>query len=172
MPQIGWIFDKSKCVGCRACVVACKMENNTGPDLSYRWVIERESGHYPAPRLSFVSMGCYHCAQPSCLEACPTGSISKDPATGAVQIDQETCVGCRYCLAVCPYGAPQYNVESGKAEKCTYCQRRLEEGLEPACAATCVGGAITAATDEAWGGTPPDDFASPNLTGPAVKFEE
>lgn len=172
MAQVGWRYVKSRCVGCRACTVACKMENNTPTEVNYRWVFIREEGHYPAPRASLFSMGCYHCAEPACLASCPTGAITKDANTGVVLIDQETCVGCRYCLAVCPYGAPQFNEESGKVEKCTYCAHRLDEGLAPACAATCVGGAINAVTDDTWGGDAPDGFASAGLTRPSVKFED
>ena len=171
MPQRGWIYDKSKCVGCRACVVACKQENNTDYAVNYRWVIEKESGYYPNPSVMLFSMACYHCADPACLASCPVGAISKD-TDGRVLIDEATCIGCKYCVGACPYGAPQFNEAKGKTEKCTYCVQRTSNGLAPACAITCVGGAITAATDETWGGTAPDGYADATLTNPSVKFED
>ena len=170
MAQKGWIFDRSKCAGCRACTVACKMENNTPYAVNYRWVIEKESGTYPDPQVMFFSMACYHCNDPACMASCPVGAISKDAATGIVLIDQETCIGCKYCMATCPYGAPQFNEASGKVEKCTYCWERTAAGLLPACAFTCVGGGIQAAEDETWGGTPPEEWSSPHHTNPSVKF--
>ena len=171
MAQMGWIFDRSRCVGCRACTVACKMENNTPTDVNYRWVFDREAGAYPEPTLEFVSMACYHCESPACMASCPVGAITKDAETGLVLIDQGKCTGCRYCMATCPYGSPQYNAMTGKVEKCTGCAQRIEQGLEPACVNTCVGGALQWVEDVAWGGDPPAGFAPSHLTGPSVQFK-
>jgi len=170
MAQVGWVLDLGKCVGCRACVVSCKMENNTPTALNYRWVIERESGAYPTPSLSFFSMGCYHCADPACMAACPVSAITKRASDGIVLIDEAACIGCRYCMAACPYGAPQFNPATEKVEKCTYCVARADASLGPACARTCVGGAITAVTDDTWGGTAPADHARISLTNASVRF--
>jgi len=147
------------------------MENNTRTEVNYRWVIEREVGSYPNATVSFTSTACFHCADPACMPACPVEAITKDAESGIVLIEQDTCIGCKYCMAACPYGAPQFNAATGKVEKCTYCIERYSDGLGPACARTCVGGAIRAVTDEDWGGTPPEGFAPINLTGPSVKFE-
>jgi len=173
MAQVGWVFDTTRCVGCRACTVACKMENNTPTDVNYRWVIERESGAYPNPRVTFISMPCNHCAEPACMASCPVDAISKDPDTGIVLIDEEACIGCKYCMAACPYGAPQFNEATLKVEKCTYCVQRTTAGLLPACALTCVGGAITSVEDAQWvaaDGDTPEGYASPHLTHPSVRF--
>ncbi len=171
MAQVGWIFDLSRCVGCRACTVACMMENNTPSDIHYRWVLETESGAYPNPGVRFLSMACYHCEEPACMASCPVSAITKD-ADGRVLIDDAKCIGCKYCMATCPYGAPQWNARTKKVEKCTYCVQRTSTGLEPACARTCVGGAIQAATDVNWatGTSDPADWAPRRLTKPAVKF--
>jgi len=169
MSQKGWIFDASRCVGCRACVVACKMENNTPTEVNYRWVYDRESGVYPNPAVAFTSMACFHCVEPACIPSCPVSAITKD-ADGLVLIDESSCIGCKYCMAACPYGAPQYNQVSQKVEKCTYCIARTSVGLNPACVQTCVGGALQITTDDVWGGTPPEGFEDPVRTQPAVKF--
>ncbi len=173
MAQLGWMFDATRCIGCRACTVACKMENNTPTDVNYRWVFDRESGSYPNPQVSFLSTACYHCASPACMASCPVDAITKDPDTGIVLVDQDACIGCKYCIATCPYGAVQFNEATSKVEKCTYCVERTEQGLIPACAATCVGGAITAVEDAAWAsnaGDVPNGVAAPHMTGPSVRF--
>jgi len=146
------------------------MENNTPTEVNYRWVIEQEGGSYPNPTLSFLAVACNHCADPACLASCPVDAITKRASDGIVTIDQDACIGCKYCMAACPYGAPQFNPITLKVEKCTYCVKRADASLGPACARTCVGGAITAVTDETWGGTPPSGFASTSLTNPSVKF--
>lgn len=174
MPQVGWRIDRSKCVGCRACNVACKMENNTPTEMNYRWVVEKETGAYPNPAVEFLSMACYHCRDPACMAACPTtpNAITKD-ADGRVLIDEGVCVGCKNCMAVCPYGAPQFNALTQKVEKCTYCMQRTSQGLATACALTCVGGAITAVTDAQWDSATADDpdmIGPRRLTNPSVLF--
>lgn len=171
MAQKGWIIDIKRCVGCRACVVACKMENNTPTEVNYRWVVERETGEFPNPSVEFISVACNHCANPACLASCPVDAISKDGATGLVQIDSSLCIGCKKCMAACPYGAPQFNSASGKVEKCTYCKELLDNGVLPACARACIADAIRIGEDEAWGGTAPDGWASQTLTNPSVLFE-
>jgi len=146
------------------------MENNTPTEVNWRWVYNLESGVYPNPSLEFISMACFHCESPACIPSCPTQAIAKDPTTGLVQIDKARGVGCKYCMATCPYGAPQFNATTKKVEKCTGCVQRVALGLKPACVVTCVGGALQWGTDETWGGTPPDGFAPMRHTNPSVKF--
>ena len=210
MPQLGWLIDLDKCTGCDSCTIACKSENNTRPlsspmpfkngrgvlpdHVSYRWVVKKEAGDYPKPTLTFVTSACNHCEHPACLASCPTepNAISKGP-DGIVLIDQEVCIGCKNCIQACPYGAPQFNSETEKVEKCTFCIHRLYEydeagelvivggnpvrtGFLPACVTTCVGNALHL-VDVVGGFDPsesgmnaPEGFADPALTKPSVKF--
>lgn len=187
MANMGWIIDLTRCVGCHACAVACKSENNTAPAVSplqvrngkattvnWRTVLVRESGLYPDPKITFVTMACNHCVEPACLKACPVDAISKR-ADGIVLIDYDKCIGCKYCIWACPYGAPQFNEGTRKVEKCTFCVHRIDDGLVPACVTTCTGRALTFVRDFAAaqsGQGAPAGFADPSFTLPAVRFVE
>lgn len=190
MSQYGFVLALDKCIGCESCTVACKSENNTPPQrspmrmkrdvspihTSYRWVVARESGTYPNTTTQFVSVACNHCKDPACLAACPTNpkAITKRESDGIVLINQDICIGCRYCVWACPYGASQYNESSQKVEKCTFCVQRIEAGLAPACVTTCVGEALSYTTDfdqSRSGEGRPTGFADPTLTNPSVRFE-
>ncbi|MBI4659085.1 MAG: 4Fe-4S dicluster domain-containing protein [Verrucomicrobia bacterium] len=119
----------------------------------------------------FISLACNHCDQPACLKSCPVGAITKRAADGVVLFDQDKCIGCRYCVFACPYGAPRIDTDTGKVSKCTMCVHRLDVGLRPACEATCLTGAITFVPD--FTGTTearPADFNDPALTKPNIKF--
>ena len=134
------VVDVRKCIGCQACTVSCIMEN-AAPENSFRTVVstyevkeDKRCGTYMLPRL------CNHCANPPCIPVCPVGATfqRKD---GVVVVDGDRCVGCAYCVQACPYDARFINHETGKADKCTFCAHRVDEGLLPACVETCVGGA-------------------------------
>ena len=184
MPQIGWIIDLTRCTGCHTCEVACKTENNTDPirsplplasawtakQVNWRRVLEIESGSYPNTKRAFYTMSCHHCAHPACLEACPVGAIEKRGEDGVVLIDQNACVGCKYCSTACPYGAPQFNETTGKTEKCTFCVHRLDESLEPACVTSCLGGALQWTFEPDGPGDTPPGFADPRMTRPSVQW--
>lgn len=173
MAQVGWIVDLKKCIGCRSCFVACKAENQTPLRTDWRYVVERESGTYPEPKREFISLACNHCDAPACLKACPVDAISKRESDGVVLIDQDKCIGCRYCYFVCPYGAPRVDTDTGKVGKCTMCVHRLDasENLEPACATTCLTGALQFVPDfTGEAETVPAGFNAPFLTKPNVNF--
>jgi len=195
MPQLGWLIDLDKCTGCDTCSIACKSENNTRPlrspmpfkngrgvlpdHVSYRWVVKKEEGVYPDPSLTFVTSACNHCEHPACLASCPVDAISKREADGIVLINQDVCIGCKNCTQSCPYGAPQFNSETEKVEKCTFCIHRMYDaggertGFLPACVTTCVGNALHLVEDfvsSESGMKAPEGFANPALTVPAVKF--
>ncbi len=184
MPQFGWIVDLRRCVGCDACAVACKSEMNTAPavapltlragrpvQVNYRAVLAVESGSYPAVTRVFVTSACNHCAAPPCVPACPTRAVTRDAATGLVQIAAAACVGCRYCEWACPYGAIQYDDASGKVEKCTGCSHRLAADLAPACVVACPTGALQYTRDFREGASaPPEGFADPALVRPSIRF--
>jgi DMSO reductase iron-sulfur subunit len=170
MPKVGWIIDLKKCIGCRSCQVACKAENRTPLRTDWRYVVERERGNYPNVKREFISLACHHCDEPACKKSCPVGAISKR-ADGVVLIDQDKCIGCRYCTFACPYGAPRIDTDTGKVSKCTMCVHRLDAGLRPACEATCLTGAITFVPDfNGATGVRPADFNDPALTKPNIKF--
>jgi formate dehydrogenase iron-sulfur subunit len=145
--------DVSLCIGCRACQVACKQWNQlpaeepewTGTyqnhahftDNSYRLVrfIEQKD-EKGSLRWHLMSDVCKHCAQAGCLEACPTGAIYRTEH-GTVNINQDICNGCRYCVSACPFGVVAFNHDTGRASKCTFCNDRIHNGLGPACAKAC-----------------------------------
>jgi DMSO reductase iron-sulfur subunit len=140
--QYRFHFDMTQCIGCKCCVVACNEQNGNPADINWRRVGEIEGGWYPDTYRLYLSMGCNHCLEPSCLIGCPVNAYTKDPVTGIVQHSAETCIGCQYCTWNCSYGVPQYNPERGVIGKCDMCYGRLTEGREPACVNACPEGAI------------------------------
>ncbi len=98
------IIDTRKCVGCQACTVGCIAENKLPPGVVYRPVVTQEAGEYPNVQLHFLPRPCMHCENPSCTPVCPVKATWKRP-DGIVVVDYDRCIGCRYCLNACPYGA-------------------------------------------------------------------
>ncbi len=140
--QYRFHFDMTKCIGCQCCVVACNEQNGNPTDIHWRRVGEIEGGSYPETWRSYLSMGCNHCLEPTCMEGCPVEAYTKDPATGLVLHSADACIGCQYCTWNCSYGVPQFNAERGVVGKCDMCHGRLAEGREPACVHACPEGAI------------------------------
>jgi Fe-S-cluster-containing dehydrogenase component/DMSO reductase anchor subunit len=138
----GFIFDRNKCVGCHACVVACHVENDLVPGTPWRTVYATSDFMPQRASRVYLSLACNHCEQPSCLEACPTAAYTIDSETIAVMFNEELCIGCRYCTWACPFDAPVFNDRSGTIEKCTFCISRIREGRSPACATNCPTGAL------------------------------
>ncbi|MBI4789164.1 MAG: dimethylsulfoxide reductase subunit B [Chloroflexi bacterium] len=151
--QLAFYFDASACAGCKACQVACQDKNNLPFAMRWRrvlqyggggWVRDPNDSTLMLPRNIFVyslSTACYHCENPACVNVCPTGAISKR-ADGVVLINQDQCIGCRYCEWACPYGAPQFNQAKGVMTKCTFCEDLLAQAQNPACVDACVMRAI------------------------------
>ncbi len=127
----------TKCIGCKCCVVACNEQNGNPADILWRRVGEIEGGVYPQTHRHYLSMGCNHCLEPTCLTGCPVDAYTKDGVTGIVRHSADACIGCQYCTWNCSYGVPQYNPERGVVGKCDMCYGRLAQGQEPACAAAC-----------------------------------
>ena len=140
--QYRFHFDMTQCIGCKCCVVACNEQNGNPADINWRRVGEIEGGWYPDTYRLYLSMGCNHCLEPSCLIGCPVEAYTKDAATGIVQHSAERCIGCQYCTWNCSYGVPQYNAARGIVGKCDMCYGRLTESREPACVHACPQGAI------------------------------
>jgi formate dehydrogenase iron-sulfur subunit len=158
MARKALLITPDKCIGCRACQVACKSWNqlpaektkNRGthenpPDLTaytYNRIrfIEKTKSNGEVEWL-FISERCMHCNNPACVQICPVGAMQQDKETGIVFYDKDKCVGCRVCRAVCPFDKPRYDKER-KIGKCNMCIDRVKAGLEPACAKACPTGAI------------------------------
>lgn len=134
------VIDESRCVGCEACVLACKNENLV-PEGAYRdWVVQETRGRYPDLTLTIRSERCMHCTDAPCVSNCPTGA-SFFRGDGTVQVDRDKCTGCRACMVSCPYDA-RYVHPDGYVDKCTLCVHRLDAGKPTACQEICPTGAI------------------------------
>jgi Fe-S-cluster-containing dehydrogenase component/formate-dependent nitrite reductase membrane component NrfD len=134
--QYGFLMDHRRCIGCHACTVACKAENDV-PVGSFRtWVKYTEKGRFPAIRRHFAILRCNHCSNAPCVTICPVNALEKR-SDGIVDLDREACIGCRACMQACPYDAIYLNEDSGAVEKCHFCAHRIEKQLEPACVIVC-----------------------------------
>jgi Fe-S-cluster-containing dehydrogenase component len=177
--QFAYALDLSRCIGCRRCVYACVDENNQSRDPQVQWIrvlaMEKEKGvdfehadpyYHPAevPEEGhfYVPVACQQCKNPPCTKVCPVGATWTEP-DGIVVIDYDWCIGCRYCMAACPYGARRFNWREpsipkgelnpgthvlgnrprpvGVVEKCTFCIQRTRNGRYPACVEVCPVGA-------------------------------
>src|SRR5574341_1863640 len=153
MATYAMFTDTSVCTGCRACQVACKQWNElpaegaewTGSyqnrehftDKTWRLVrFAEKPAEDGGVKWLLMSDVCKHCAQAGCLEACPTGAIYRTEY-GTVNINQDICNGCRYCVSACPFGVVAFNQGTGRVNKCTFCNDRTSEGMQTACAKTC-----------------------------------
>jgi molybdopterin-containing oxidoreductase family iron-sulfur binding subunit len=107
--RYGMVIDTRRCVGCRACVVACKAENKTPPGVSYTVVVEEAVGNRFDDKPIFMTKPCFHCENPPCVDVCPVSATFKRERDGIVVIDYDRCIGCRYCITGCPYGARYFD---------------------------------------------------------------
>jgi tetrathionate reductase subunit B len=130
------LIDLDSCSGCHACTVACKAENHP-PDGTFRTRVQTTvHGVFPNVTKRFVPTLCQHCEEAPCMVACPTSAIEYNE-NGIVVVREDRCIGTGTCVEACPYGAIILNEEEGLAEKCDFCEGRLEEGDSPACVSTC-----------------------------------
>lgn len=136
MARLGMAIDTKKCVGCMDCVVACKTENNTPEGFNRDWITQTANGKFPNIHLEIRSERCNHCDNPPCVSCCPTGASHTHDFGGVILVEHTKCIGCKACLAACPYNA-RYIHPDGYADKCTFCIHRVEAGDEPACVAVC-----------------------------------
>ncbi len=171
----GYALDLSRCIGCRRCVHACVQENNQSRDPQIQWIrvlqLDKEEGvdlrhadhYYDPPEVPeeghfYMPVQCQQCKKPPCVKACPVGATWREK-DGIVVVDYNWCIGCRYCMAACPYGARHFNWGEphlpadelnphthylgnrprykGVVEKCTFCIQRTRNGRYPACVEIC-----------------------------------
>lgn len=118
-------------------MVACTIEKGEAQGINRRQVVTFNENRHPALPVFSLSMACNHCGIPACAKNCPATAISKDVATGAVLLDQDRCLGCKYCTWACPYDAPRYDAAVGTVAKCDFCITRLRADEEPACVCAC-----------------------------------
>ena len=148
----GMVIDLTRCARCFSCVAACRLEHFLPPDMSWPRLMAFEQGEYPDMVVSTYPVRCNECADPSCIDVCPTGA-NQQREDGIVWIDQNKCVGCRYCIIACPYqartylakekeyfpghgltdfekaGKQLYSHQAGTTEKCNFCMERIDAGL-------------------------------------------
>jgi formate dehydrogenase iron-sulfur subunit len=153
------LIDISKCIGCKACQVACMQWNDLRDDIGttvgvYDNPVDLTDQSWTVMRFAEVQRadgnldwlirkdGCMHCEDPGCLKACPAPGAIVKYANGIVDFISENCIGCGYCIAGCPFNIPRISKKDNKAYKCTLCSDRVAVGLEPACVKTCPTGAI------------------------------
>lgn len=156
----GFAIDTKRCIGCHTCAVGCCMENHLPKGIWWNRILTKggedmdtPEGIFPDVTMSYVPVACQHCENPACVKACPVGATYKDPETGAVRQDYDKCIGCRMCVAACPYtgvrsfnwAEPEYTIDfecggqnvpahqKHTVEKCTMCWHRLAKDEEPMC---------------------------------------
>ena len=162
MTRFGLAINTGRCIGCHTCANACKMQNNVPMGMLWNRVltegcdiVDGAVGQYPNVSRAYLPVACQHCENPACLRVCPTGATYKDEK-GRVEIAYDKCIGCRTCMAACPYNArvfnwneprrdPDFNYGDkdvpvrgkGVVEKCTLCKERTDRGDEPMCVVCC-----------------------------------
>lgn len=136
MSRLGMVIDTRRCVGCMDCVVACKVENGVPDGFCRDWLAYEYRGVFPTVGLEIRSERCNHCDSPPCVSCCPTGASHVHQPGAIVLVDHDLCIGCKACVASCPYDA-RFIHPDGHADKCTFCVHRVEQGLEPAWVAVC-----------------------------------
>lgn len=157
MVRWGLVVDLKRCIACQTCTLVCKLENGTPPGIFFVRVLEREVGKYPNVRKLRMPISCFHCKEAPCELVCPSKATAKRQ-DGIITIDYERCIGCKKCIAACPYGAGTYldkietyypgcvtpyeevklkKYKEKTVVKCTLCVERIEKGLEPICVVAC-----------------------------------
>ncbi len=151
MTRYGMVINLTKCIGCQSCVIKCKVEHFLPPGIFWARVLMKEYGKFPTVERRIVPILCNHCKDPACLKVCPTGATSQRK-DGIVEVDYDKCIGCRYCMMACSYGARNFydaprqyfpgqgltpyeeygypQLQTGVVMKCTFCKERIDEGIK------------------------------------------
>ncbi|MGO9959196.1 MAG: 4Fe-4S dicluster domain-containing protein [Solirubrobacteraceae bacterium] len=177
MGQYAFVLDHTRCIGCHACTVACKVEHGVELGVFRTWVKYVERGEFPNTRRHYSVLRCNHCTDAPCVEICPVTALYKR-ADGIVDFDPERCIGCKACLNACPYDALYIDPNSQTAAKCNFCAHRVDVGLKPSCEVVCPVDAIISGDVEDPGsqvsrllGTAPSQVRAPEQgTGPNVYY--
>ena len=163
--KVAKLIDVSKCIGCKACQVACMEWNDLRDEIGtnhgvYDNPLDLTDKSWTVMRFSEVEVeqgklewlirkdGCMHCADPGCLKACPAPGAIVQYSNGIVDFHEEHCIGCGYCISGCPFNIPRISKKDSKAYKCTLCSDRVSVGVEPACVKTCPTGALVFGSKE------------------------
>jgi len=163
--KVAKLIDVSKCIGCKACQVACMEWNDLRDEIGtnhgvYDNPLDLTDKSWTVMRFSEVEVeqgklewlirkdGCMHCADPGCLKACPAPGAIVQYSNGIVDFHEENCIGCGYCITGCPFNIPRISKKDDKAYKCTLCSDRVSVGMEPACVKTCPTGALVFGSKE------------------------
>ena len=138
LPSVQWakVIDHTRCIGCHACTTACKSENEVPLSVTRTYVKHVDVGAFPLARRVFQVTRCNQCDDAPCVTACPTAAMYAR-SDGIVDFDKSICIGCKACIAACPYDAIFINPDDHAAEKCNFCAHRIDVGLEPACVVVC-----------------------------------
>lgn len=134
-------IDTEKCVACNACVLACKEENDVPDGFAREWTVQIVEGLFPHLKMENYSERCHHCDDAPCVTCCPTGASHIEEG-GIVKVTPEVCIGCKACVASCPYDA-RYVHPQGYVDKCTFCDHRVKDGDSPACVDVCPTSCLT-----------------------------
>ena len=136
MTRLGFLLDSQSCIGCHACTVACKAEHDVPLGVNRTWVKYIETGTFPDVDRHFSVMRCNHCDDAPCISICPTNALFRAD-NGVVDFDDGNCIGCKGCMNACPYDAIYINPVTNTANKCNFCNHRIDQGLEPSCVVVC-----------------------------------
>lgn len=140
MTRYGMLIDTTNCIGCYACRTACQRQNGLDAEIDYIRYEDRETGTLPNVHHETVPLQCMHCEDAPCVSVCPTGA-SYVGEGGIVRVDESKCIGCRYCMAACPYQVRVHNKATGAVEKCRFCTVDAYENGTPMC--SCVEACVT-----------------------------
>ncbi len=141
--QLAIVVDLDRCIGCRGCQAACKLENDVPLGVSRNHTYTMGPvGTFPRLSMYFLTLMCQQCKNPVCEAVCPTGACYKSVEDGVVSIDPALCIGCQSCAKACPYRACSFNPEKRIVDKCDLCAAARKDGDLPACVKNCPGGAL------------------------------